>query len=392
MEKVISLEDFVVTTENNNKHSSDEYEDFDTAEKYNKLSLEECSCLAQTARGRLHLRSGLHALHRVLHLLDDPDTLQASLSLIINLCQDCDAALELGLKGLHPLLAKLTRTCTEESLELVYDAVQAAAAGLPPGHTFPMKQELDGHNPPPPHLLHLPSVILQVRCDTSLRLHCQGDVGRLLWPAAMVMARWLLRTSPSWLPLSTSLSSCRLLELGAGVGVTGIAAAQLVGQVTLSDWDPNVLANLRYNVGLVKDTSRPAGAKALPTDLPLGHTLNVQHLDWKCLSKIRDKYDVIIGSDIVCSVADGEAVVGAVASLLSSTGLAYILCPPTRERWGVEVLSTSAVLMGLRDIVEKVDRKDVKGMEEEVDGREEGVAIGGGFEDMLELHILSWDK
>ena len=359
---------------------------------HENISVDELDCLVQTPRGRLHLRSGLKVVSNVLELLDDEDTLEAGLRLVIELCQDCDAALELGLRGLHPVLARLTRSCTGDSLELVYEAVQAAAAGLPPGHTFPMEQELDGHLPPPPHLLHLPSVILQVRCDTSLRLHSQGDVGRLLWPAAMVMARWLLRTAPVWLPPSTSLSSCRLLELGAGVGVTGLAAAQLVGHVTLSDWDPNVLANLRYNIALAKDTSQPPGATSLPTSLPKGHTLDVQHLDWKCLSKIRDKYDIIIGSDIVCSVEDGEAVAGAVASLLSPTGLAYMLLPPTRVRWGVEVLKTTASTLGLSDSIEKVDREDVKAVEDEGDEKEDDVTIGGGYEDMLELHILSWNK
>jgi len=311
------------------------------------ISLDELEFLVQTPRGRLHLRTGLRCLSNVLELLDEEATVEAGLRLVTELCHDCDAALELGLRGLHPLLAKLTRTCTGDSLELVYDAVQSAADGLPPGHAFPMGQELEGHDPPPPHLLHLPSVILQVRCDTSLRLHSQGDVGRLLWPAAMVMARWLLRTSPAWLPPSTTLASCKLLELGAGIGVTGLAAAQLVGHVTLSDWDPSVLANLRYNAALVKDTSQPAGAAAVPTDLPAGHILHVQHLDWYCLDKIRDKFDVIIGSDIVCSVEDGEAVAGVVASLLSPTGLAYILLPPARVRWGVEVLNTSSIKLGL---------------------------------------------
>jgi len=35
--------------------------------------------------------------------------------------------------------------------------------------------------------------------------------------------------------------------------------------------------------------------------------------------------------------------------------------------------------------------KDVKGVLDDDDEREEDVAIGGGYEDMLELHILSWD-
>ena len=358
----------------------------------NNICFDQLKCLSKSPRGRVHLRCHLNALQNVMELLHDPQTLEAGLELVRDLCEDCDAALELGMRGLHPLLARLTKTCEGDCVELVYDVVQAAAAGLPPGHAFPMEQELAGHAPPPPHLLHLPSLILQVRCDTSQRLHSQGDVGRLLWPAAMVMARWLLRTCPSWLPPATTLSSCKLLELGAGVGVTGLAAAQLVGHVTLTDWDPSVLANLRYNEALVKDTSEPPGITILPSTLPVGHTLLVKYLDWHCLEKTRDKYDVIIGSDIVCSVEDGEAAAGVVAGLLAPEGLAYLLLPPAWVRWGVEVLTTSASNLGLKDTVQKVEMKDAKVFVDEGNEREEDVAIGGGYEDMLELHILSWDK
>ena len=55
------------------------------------------------------------------------------------------------------------------------------------------------------------------------------------------------------------------------------------------------------------------------------------------------------------------------------------------------MLITSAIKLGLRDTVEKIDLKDVKGVLDDYDDeREEDVAIGGGYEDMLELHILSW--
>ena len=36
-------------------------------------------------------------------------------------------------------------------------------------------------------------------------------------------------------------------ELGAGIGLTGLAAAQVVGLVVLTDFQSAVLANLEYN-------------------------------------------------------------------------------------------------------------------------------------------------
>ena len=58
----------------------------------------------------------------------------------------------------------------------------------------------------------------------------------------------------------------------------------------------------------------------------------------------------------------------------------------------MEVLKTTASILGLSDSIEKVDREDVKAVEEEGDEKEDDVTIGGGYEDMLELHILSWNK
>jgi len=356
-----------------------------------KTGLYDLECLVKTARGRLHLRAGrINALERIIKLLHNQDTIEVGLMLVSTLCKDCDAALEFGLRGLHPLLSRLARTCSGEILDLVYVTVQAAASGLPPGHTFPMERGLEGNYPPHPHLLHLPSITLQVRCDTSIRLHSQGDVGRLLWPAAMVMSRWLLRTAPAWLPPSTSPAACRLLELGAGVGVTGLAAAQMVGHVTLTDNDPAVLANLHYNAALVRDRSHPTGPVSIPTDLPQGHTLEVQTLDWKALSQCTEKYDVIIGSDIVCCEADGAAVAGVVASLLAPNGQAHLLLPPAFVRYGVELLERKAKALGLSVAIENIAREDVKGLWEEDWEREEDIAIGGGYEDTLQLHSFTW--
>ena len=337
------------------------------------------------------MRTEIRALSCILTLLDDQETLEVGLLLISTLCHDCDAALEFGLKGLHQRLMKLSRISHGDFLDLVYDTIQAAADGLPPGHSFPMEQELEGHAPPPPHTFHIHNVRLKIRCDTSLRLHSQGDVGRLLWPAALVMARWIIRTFPNWLPGHKPLAPCKLLELGAGVGLTGLAAAHLVSHVTLSDWDPIVLANLRYNAALVMDqTKLPKGLNKECSVLPQEHRVVVSHLDWNLLRNDGMKYNVIIGSDIVCSENDGRAVAKVIASLLEPTGVAYIVLPPSWVRWGVEVFISSAQDFGLKDTVQKVDITDISADESPDKDDEEDIAIGGGYEKMLEIHKLSW--
>jgi predicted nicotinamide N-methyase len=68
-----------------------------------------------------------------------------------------------------------------------------------------------------------------------------NEVGLRLWPAAEVLVEWALST----------LSPSRVLELGAGLGLVGLALARRPGfQVTLTDGDARVCANLRYNAAL----------------------------------------------------------------------------------------------------------------------------------------------
>jgi predicted nicotinamide N-methyase len=68
-----------------------------------------------------------------------------------------------------------------------------------------------------------------------------NEVGLRLWPAAEVLVEWALST----------LSPSRVLELGAGLGLVGLALARRPGfRVTLTDGDARVCANLRYNAAL----------------------------------------------------------------------------------------------------------------------------------------------
>ena len=68
-----------------------------------------------------------------------------------------------------------------------------------------------------------------------------NEVGLRLWPAAEVLVEWAL----------SILSPSRVLELGAGLGLVGLALARRPGfRVTLTDGDARVCANLRYNAAL----------------------------------------------------------------------------------------------------------------------------------------------
>ncbi|XP_010943796.1 uncharacterized protein [Elaeis guineensis] len=109
-----------------------------------------------------------------------------------------------------------------------------------------------------------------------------------LWPAASSLVS-LLDHNPSALLLPTSPSPIplRILELGSGTGLVGIAAAAILGaHVTLTDL-PHVLPNLRFNAD--------SNAHAL---VPRGGSLDVRPLSWG--DSLDDSvFDVVVASDVV---------------------------------------------------------------------------------------------
>ena len=98
-----------------------------------------------------------------------------------------------------------------------------------------------------------------------------------------------------------------------------------------------------------------------------------------------DLFDVIIGSDIVCSDAAGVAAAAAVAHHLAANGRAYFLLPPPHVRFGVTSFLDSLIKQGLEVETVGVSEEDVEGGEEE-----EEVTVGGGYEASLLLHSVRW--
>ncbi|RRT53878.1 hypothetical protein B296_00039229 [Ensete ventricosum] len=111
-----------------------------------------------------------------------------------------------------------------------------------------------------------------------------------LWPAASSLVS-LLDSRPSALLLP---ATSRILELGSGTGLVGIAAAAILGvSVTLTDL-PHVLPNLRFNA-----ESNAAAVAAR------GGSLDVRQLRWgededaAALVDGEAAFDVVVASDVV---------------------------------------------------------------------------------------------
>lgn len=132
------------------------------------------------------------------------------------------------------------------------------------------------------------------------RQHSQFDVGFQMWPAAVILSRWMCARREI-------LYTRRVLEIGAGLGLCGLVAAHFADDVTLSDFNPVVLRALEGNVALNANWTASSlspetwGAEDVPASLypclsadasepgrraaidTLGK-VRVCHLDWNVLN------------------------------------------------------------------------------------------------------------
>lgn len=119
-----------------------------------------------------------------------------------------------------------------------------------------------------------------------------------LWPAATTFVKLLdgyqLSNTDPLSAAITSVKSCprlRILELGSGTGVVGIAAAAILGaDVTVTDL-PHVLPNLNFNVEVNSTVLAPRAGQ-----------VHVAALSWgekEDMEAVGREYDLIIGSDVV---------------------------------------------------------------------------------------------
>ena len=95
--------------------------------------------------------------------------------------------------------------------------------------------------------------------------------------------RWSL---PAGLWKGGVRTGIRVLELGCGVGLAGIAAARAGGQVMMTDYEPDALDFARLNA-----------AENLP-EAKLRRTVRFAVLDWRTPYE-GERYPLVIGSDII---------------------------------------------------------------------------------------------
>jgi len=183
---------------------------------------------------------------------------------------------------------------------------------------------------PPPAITTRFDVVTQEVCSTSFRwsLLAVRDTNRLL--DAITPARFEAEGRlPYWADLWASspvlaghlrrrpgLEGKDLLELGCGLGLAGIAAAQAGATVVMTDYEEDALEFARHN----------ASVNLSPRELS---RVTFRCMDWRN-AEITETFDVIIGADIVYERGNFAPLLLLIRRLLRPGG-ALLLTDPQRD-------------------------------------------------------------
>ena len=184
------------------------------------------------------------------------------------------------------------------------------------------------------------------RLDLRLKL-LPLSIGGKLWDASVLLAAWLAERGDLLLPADCAGGrKPRVLELGCGIGVTGLAAAKLLPwDVTISDYEPELLDCLRESCATNFEASA-AGLSPAPPAVSLvdfrDFTVeSLQQADEALAERRRvagplcryaeegllHTFDLVFGSDIVYDSYHGQLAQVILATLRPPTA-----CPDGAEQ------------------------------------------------------------
>ena len=142
------------------------------------------------------------------------------------------------------------------------------------------------------------------------------EVGFTLWGASVVLSRFLLENIKY-------VDGKDILELGSGLGLTGLTAAMIEesNYVWLTDFHSAVVENCKFNISL-NNLERKCSAKVLDWEAE-------EDSNWR-------QFDLIIGSDVICQPSDGENISQVLTRFLKKNGTALFCLGSPASRYGVK--------------------------------------------------------
>ena len=209
------------------------------------------------------------------------------------------------------------------------------------------EQNLDGGAVPPPLLAiegrrfefdfsqgefevnGIPIYVVPPEIVRDSEKQADGDTGRTVWDAAVVLAKYMEING-------AMMRGKRVLELGAGTGLAGLAAAALGAHVDISDLSyclPNIIQNIQ-KTNLTGGGGEGEGEGGKKVNKAGGHA-SARELDWTQpnFEPNRDVYDYILGADIVWLEHLVEPLVSVMEELLfiNPSTLTILLAHQTRS-------------------------------------------------------------
>jgi ETFB lysine methyltransferase len=136
-----------------------------------------------------------------------------------------------------------------------------------------------------------------------------------LWPAAVLLARWLCGQA--------ALVRGRVcLDVGCGLGLSSLVAASVGARVLAFDYEPEALAYARRNI-------------ALNRELLAGREPLFALMDWRTPALAPGSVDVLVGADILYERRFFEPVAALLDYALAPGGVAWLADPERAVSSGV---------------------------------------------------------
>ncbi|CAN1250161.1 Protein N-lysine methyltransferase METTL21A [Linum perenne] len=112
--------------------------------------------------------------------------------------------------------------------------------------------------------------------------------GQLVWPGATLLNNYLSQNAEL-------LRGCSVLELGSGIGVTGILCSRFCRRAVLTDHNDEVIKILKKNIDIQSSSENPdCCAELLAEKLEWGNSDQVNQI----LQRSHGGFDLILGADI----------------------------------------------------------------------------------------------
>lgn len=150
----------------------------------------------------------------------------------------------------------------------------------------------------------------------------------IIWPSGLMMAARILTENSSPPLVSPGDVAPRAIDLGCGLGTTGIAAGLRGWHVTFTDYDPEAVEFAAHN--------------ALRNGIP-AERIRAVHMDWR--SPVAETFPWVLASDVLYERRLHALLLDAIEKLLAPGGEAWVSDP---QRTSAENFPLSAVERGFK--------------------------------------------